>query len=80
MKGDLLIHLIWVVGTWMNQKGVDGLSRRDLSNGVLAGRSMQFYVPLQYGLVQSLAGAASVALRIPMLGIGSSNYRRLAQP
>jgi hypothetical protein len=46
MKGDLFIHLIWVAGTRMIEQGTDGLSRGDLSNGVMAGDSMLFHVPL----------------------------------
>jgi hypothetical protein len=46
MKGDLFIHLIWVAGTRMIEQGTDGLSRGDLSNGVMAGDSMLMHVPL----------------------------------
>jgi hypothetical protein len=46
MKGDLFIHLIWVAGTRMIDQGTDGLSRGDLSNGVMAGDSMLSHVPL----------------------------------
>ncbi|KAL7567716.1 hypothetical protein ACA910_012051 [Epithemia clementina (nom. ined.)] len=40
MRGDLFIHVIWVAGTRMIEQGTDGLSRRDLMNGVLAGGDM----------------------------------------
>jgi hypothetical protein len=46
MKGRLFIHLIWVAGTRMIEQDTDGLSREDLSNGVMAGDSMLFHVPL----------------------------------
>jgi hypothetical protein len=46
MNGDLLIHLIGVAGTRMIEQGTDGLSRGDLSNGVMAGDSMLMHVPL----------------------------------
>jgi hypothetical protein len=38
--GRLLIHLIWVAGTRMIDQGVDGLSRDDLENGVMNGKSI----------------------------------------
>jgi hypothetical protein len=46
MKGDLFVHLIWVAGTRMIEQGTDGLSRGDLSNGVMAGDSMLVHIPL----------------------------------
>jgi hypothetical protein len=46
MKGRLFIHLIWVAGTRMIDQGVDGLSRGDLENGVMTGRSMLDFIPI----------------------------------
>jgi hypothetical protein len=46
MSGTLFIHLIWVAGTRMIEQGTDGLSRGDLSNGVLGGDHMLKHVPL----------------------------------
>jgi hypothetical protein len=49
VKGKLFIHLIWVAGTRMIEQDTDGLYRGDLSNGVMAGDSMLFHVPLNTG-------------------------------
>jgi hypothetical protein len=46
MEGQLFIHVIWVAGTRMIEQGTDGLSRGDLNNGVMVGRSMLDFVPL----------------------------------
>jgi hypothetical protein len=46
MRGNLFVHLIWVAGTRMIEQGTDGLSRGDLSNGVMAGDNMLAHVPL----------------------------------
>ena len=50
MSGELHIHLIWVAGTRMIAQGTDGISRGDLSNGVMGGKSMLNYVPLDEGV------------------------------
>lgn len=50
MKGELFIHLIWVAGTRMIEQGTDGVSRGDLASGVMSGRSMLQYVPLNLGV------------------------------
>lgn len=46
MAGALFLQIIWVAGTRMIEQGTDGLSRGDLSNGVMAGESMLTFVPL----------------------------------
>jgi hypothetical protein len=46
MEGALFLRIIWVAGTRMIAQGTDGLSRGDLSNGVMAGESMLSFVPL----------------------------------
>jgi hypothetical protein len=46
MMGALFIRVIWVAGKRMIAQGTDGLSRGDLSNGVMAGDSMLSHVPL----------------------------------
>lgn len=65
MTGELFIHLIWVAGTRMIAQGTDGVSRGDLRSGVLSGRAMLQYVPLNLGvasrspeLVEWFSGAA----------------------
>ena len=47
MTGQLHIRTIWVAGTRLIDKGIDGLSRGDVSSGVLAGTGAFLdYVPL----------------------------------
>jgi hypothetical protein len=46
----LFIHLIWVARTRMIAQGTDGVSRRDLGNGVMSGESMLKHVPLNEGV------------------------------
>jgi hypothetical protein len=46
MVGAIFVHLVWVAGTRMIAQGTDGLSRGDLSNGVLGGEHMLQHVPL----------------------------------
>jgi hypothetical protein len=50
MQGKLFIHLIWVAGTRMIEQGTDGVSRGDLSNGVMTGKDMLDFVPLDQGV------------------------------
>jgi hypothetical protein len=50
MAGKLFIHLIWVAGTRMIAQGTDGASRGDLSNGVMSGKDMLDFVPLDLGV------------------------------
>jgi hypothetical protein len=52
MKGELFIHLIWVAGTRMIEQGTDGVSRGDLVNGVMGGKAMLDFVPLNLGVYQ----------------------------
>jgi hypothetical protein len=37
MFGALFLHAVWVAGTWMINQGSDGLSRGDLTSGVMRG-------------------------------------------
>jgi hypothetical protein len=46
MRGDLIIHLIWVAGMRMIEKGMDGISWGDLNNGVMSGQCMLSFIPL----------------------------------
>jgi hypothetical protein len=46
MEGKLFLNIIWIAGTRMIEQGTDGLSRGDLSNGVMIGHPMLQYVPL----------------------------------
>ncbi|KAL7580012.1 hypothetical protein ACA910_005001 [Epithemia clementina (nom. ined.)] len=46
IKGQAFIHIIWVMGRRMIAQGTDGLSRADLTNGVMRGVSMFDFIPL----------------------------------
>jgi hypothetical protein len=46
MGGRVRIHMVHVAGTRMIRQGTDGLSRGDLTEGVMAGESMLDHVPL----------------------------------
>jgi hypothetical protein len=37
MEGELIIHFVWIAGKRMIAQGTDGLSRGELSSGVMAG-------------------------------------------
>lgn len=51
MKGHILLNVIHIAGTCMIAQGVDGLSRGDLCEGVLAGAQMLF-LPLHLSVIQ----------------------------
>ncbi|KAL7579542.1 hypothetical protein ACA910_007917 [Epithemia clementina (nom. ined.)] len=46
MKGQAFIHIVWISGKRMISQGIDGLSRSDLTSGVMQGVPMFQYVPL----------------------------------
>jgi hypothetical protein len=46
MEGAIFIRFIWIAGTRMIEQGTDGLSRGNLSNGVMAGDHFLKHVPL----------------------------------
>ena len=37
MRGDLIVHVIHVVGTWMKELGITSLSRGEFLEGVMGG-------------------------------------------
>ena len=45
-KGELIVHVIHIAGTRMKAMGVDGLSRGDLLDGMMAGQDPLSFVPL----------------------------------
>jgi hypothetical protein len=47
MKGELLLHMVHVAGTRMMEEGADGSSRGDHTAGVMSGKSVLKFVPLQ---------------------------------
>jgi hypothetical protein len=52
MSGLIKLHIVHVAGTRMIQQGTDGLSRGDLTEGVMQGISMLLYVPLNSSAIQ----------------------------
>ncbi len=46
MNGSLALQVIHVAGTRMIQQGTDGLSRGDLTEGIMAGYEMRCFVPI----------------------------------
>ncbi len=46
IDGFILIRFIWITGTRMIWQGTDGLSRGDLTAGVMAGEHFLKHVPL----------------------------------
>ena len=56
MSGKAFIHVVWVAGERMIAQGVDGLSRGDLTNGVMGGQSMLDFVPLHLSARQRQPG------------------------
>ena len=46
MIGEAFVHVVWVSGKRMIAQGTDGLSRSDLTNGVMRGTDMLEFVPL----------------------------------
>jgi len=49
--GKIFLHIIWVAGKRMIAQGADGLSRGDLCDGVMAGASMNEFVPLAHSCI-----------------------------
>ena len=45
-KYGLILHVIWIAGTRMKKAGIDGLSRGDLLEGMMAGADPLSFVPL----------------------------------
>jgi len=50
MEGSLIIHLIHISGKRMIDSGVDGLSRGDITKGVMRGDDILSFVPLNLGV------------------------------
>jgi hypothetical protein len=62
MKGDLFVHFIWIAGKRMIQQGTDGLSRGDLTSGVMAGDDFLKHVPLNLSAMEREEGLAESLL------------------
>jgi len=56
MQGDIKLQVLHVAGTRMIAQGTDGLSRGELSEGVMAGRPMLSYIPLHLSALHRSAG------------------------
>ena len=52
MDGELLLHVIHVAGTRMQEEGADGGSRGDLTQGAMAGRPVLDFVPLHLSALE----------------------------
>ena len=52
MAGDLIIHVIHIAGTRMKETGIDGLSRGDFLEGIMAGGDPLSYLPLDQGAIE----------------------------
>jgi hypothetical protein len=46
MEGKVVVHVIWCAGTRMKDQGTDGLSRGDLTGGVMVGDRFLTHIPL----------------------------------
>ena len=62
-KGDLILHVIWIAGTRMKAMGVDGLSRGDLVDGMMAGMDPLSFVPVAQGADERSRGGVSTWIR-----------------
>jgi hypothetical protein len=52
MNQDMIIHVIHVSGKRMISQGTDGLSRSDLSEGVMVGKPMRSFIPLHLNAME----------------------------
>ena len=57
MKGKAFIHVVWVSGKRMIAQGTDGLSRGDLTTGVMRGMPMLEFVPLHKSVLDRRSGS-----------------------
>ena len=62
-EGGLTIHVIWIAGTRMKEIGVDGLSRGDMLDGIMAGMDPLNLVPVAQGAGQRSCGAVTKWIR-----------------
>ena len=46
LDGELIIHFIWISRKHMIAQGTDGVSRADLSSGVMGGQTFLKYLTL----------------------------------
>ena len=63
MVGEEFVHVVWVSGKRMIAQGTDGLSRSDLTSGVMSGTNMLSYVPLHKTAIERQPKVMSLFLR-----------------
>ena len=56
-EGNLILHVVHIAGTRMKEWGVDGLSRGDLLDGMMAGKDPLSFIPLNKGADERSNGA-----------------------
>ncbi len=61
--GGFILHVIHIAGKRMKATGVDGLSRGDLSEGILAGVNPFSYLPFNQGAEERSKGAVGSWVR-----------------
>jgi hypothetical protein len=75
MEGNIFVHVVWIAGTRMIAWGGDGLSRGDLSNGVMAGQDTLYYVPIGRSAIERFPGAETI---IPQIALSDEVWVRLS--
>jgi len=59
----LIIHVIWIAGTRMKKSGIDGLSRGDFLEGMMAGQNPLSFVPLNKDANEQMLGHVETWIR-----------------
>ena len=65
LDGELIIHFIWISGKRMIAQGTDGVSRADLSSGVMGGQDFLEYLPLNETTIERQKGLLEELLSWP---------------
>ena len=69
MAHSLQVQIVWIAGTRMISQGTDGLSRGDLTSGVMAGDEFLSHIPLDQGAFER-----SPALKVWLKGALPQNW------
>jgi hypothetical protein len=77
MLHGMFIHVIWISGKRMIAQGVDGLSRGDLTMGVMAGESMLSFVPLHLSCDDRVRGISTLLVSTLLPEPDSTEWRQL---
>ena len=75
MKGELIIHFVWISGTRMIFQGTDGLSRGDFTSGVMAGDNYLKFLPLNQTAFERCQTLENKVLSWCAPGRGYSRWR-----